>query len=108
MWDGEFCGTIGFRWQPGTEVLPPHCLGHIGYSVVPWKRNKGYATKALQDLLPDAKAEGLTYVEITTDPANIASQKVIESNGGVLVKRFYKGPQYGGTESLMFRIFFNN
>jgi len=35
MWDGEFCGQIAFRWQPGTEALPPHCLGHVGYSVVP-------------------------------------------------------------------------
>src|SRR5262249_51162819 len=38
MWDGEFCGAIGFRWQPGTAELPPHVLGHIGFSVVPWKR----------------------------------------------------------------------
>lgn len=30
LWDGEFCGSIGLRWQPGTEDLPPHCLGHIG------------------------------------------------------------------------------
>ena len=22
MWDGEFCGTIGFRWVPGTPELP--------------------------------------------------------------------------------------
>src|SRR5438034_1374776 len=21
MWDGEFCGSIGFRWQRGTEAL---------------------------------------------------------------------------------------
>lgn len=35
IWDGEFCGTIGLRWQPGTQALPPTCLGHIGYSVVP-------------------------------------------------------------------------
>ena len=21
MWDGEFCGVIGFRWQPGTSRL---------------------------------------------------------------------------------------
>jgi serine/threonine protein kinase len=35
MWDGEFCGDIGFRWQPGTAALPPTCLGHIGYGVVP-------------------------------------------------------------------------
>jgi len=38
MWDREFCGTIGFRWQPGTTDLLPYCLGHVGYSVVPWKR----------------------------------------------------------------------
>src|SRR5690242_6661269 len=29
LWDGEFCGSIGFRWQPDTEALPPHILGHI-------------------------------------------------------------------------------
>lgn len=38
MWDGEFVGTSGFRWQPGTEALPRYVLGHIGYAVVPWKR----------------------------------------------------------------------
>src|SRR5690242_10782152 len=38
LWDGEFCGTIGLRWQSDTTDLPPHCLGHIGYAVVPWKR----------------------------------------------------------------------
>jgi hypothetical protein len=26
---GAFCGTIGFRWQPGTSALPAHVLGHI-------------------------------------------------------------------------------
>ena len=26
MWDGEFCGSIGFRWQKGTNELPPYCL----------------------------------------------------------------------------------
>lgn len=38
LWDGDFAGSIGFRWQPGTTALPPHCLGHIGYAVVPWKQ----------------------------------------------------------------------
>ena len=47
MWDDEFAGSIGFRWQPGTSALPPHCLGHIGYAVVPWKQGRGYATRAL-------------------------------------------------------------
>jgi predicted acetyltransferase len=106
MWDGEFCGTIGFRWQPGTTDLPPHCLGHIGFSVVPWKRRKGYATTALRMLLPDASKEGLEFVELTTDPTNIGSQRVIEANGGVLVEQFIKPKQYGLTEGLRYRIYF--
>ncbi len=104
MWDGEFCGTIGFRWQKGTNELPPHCLGHIGYSVVPWKRRLGYATAALRQMLPEAKSVGLKYVEITTDLENEASQRVILANGGVLVEHFRKPPQYGGKPSLRFRI----
>jgi predicted acetyltransferase len=104
MWDGEFCGSIGFRWQPGTAELPPHVLGHVGYSVVPWKRGRGYATRALALFLPQVKAEGLDYVELTTDPDNVASQRVITANGGVLVERFTKTPQYGGTEGLRYRI----
>ncbi|MCE2990800.1 MAG: GNAT family N-acetyltransferase [Burkholderiales bacterium] len=104
MWDGEFCGTIGFRWQKGTNELPPHCLGHIGYSVVPWKRRLGYATAALRQVLPEAKSVGLKYVEITTDLENEASQRVILANGGVLVEHFRKPPQYGGKPSLRFRI----
>jgi predicted acetyltransferase len=104
LWDENFCGSIGFRWQPGTEALPPHVLGHIGYAVVPWKRGRGYATRALALLLPHARAEGLRFVELTTDPDNLPSQKVITGNGGVLVKRFVKEAAYGNEEALLFRI----
>lgn len=104
MWDGEFCGSIGLRWQPGTEALPAHVLGHIGYAVVPWKQRRGHATRALRDMLPRAREEGLAWVDLTTDPANVASQRVIAANGGVLVERFVKPPQYGGIEGLRFRI----
>ena len=104
IWDGEFCGSIGFRWQPGTEALPPHCLGHIGYAVVPWMRRRGCATRALALMLPEARKEGLDYVELTTDVDNLPSQKVITANGGALVKRFRKEPAYGEVEALLFRI----
>jgi predicted acetyltransferase len=104
IWDDGFCGSIGFRWQPGTEALPPHCLGHIGYAVVPWKRRHGYATRALARLLPEARKEGLKYVELTTDVTNLPSQKVITNNGGVFVKRFRKDPAYGDVEGLLWRI----
>jgi predicted acetyltransferase len=104
MWDGEFCGSIGFRWQPGTTALPPYCLGHVGYSVVAWKRRRGYATRALQLLLPHARAVGLAYIELTTDAENVASRRVIETNGGTLVEHFHKPDVFGGAESLRFRI----
>lgn len=104
MWDGEFCGSIGLRWQMGTTELPPYCLGHVGYSVVPWKRRRGYATRALRLLLPHARAEGLVHLEVTTDADNVASRRVIETNGGILVERFHKPQTHGGAPSLRFRI----
>lgn len=104
IWDGEFCGSVGFRWQPGTEALPPHVLGHVGYAVVPWKRRRGYATRALALLLPEAAAVGLRWVEVTTDTDNVASRCVVEANGGVLVAHFDKPAVYGGTPSVRYRI----
>ncbi|NDC39172.1 MAG: GNAT family N-acetyltransferase [Proteobacteria bacterium] len=104
IWDGEFVGSIGLRWQPGTTELPPHCLGHIGYAVVPWKRGQGYATAALKLMLVEAAAVGLPFVELTTDSDNIASQRVIKAAGGYLHESFIKPAQFGGGPGLRFRI----
>ena len=104
MWDGEFCGSIGFRWQPGTSALPSYCLGHIGYSVVPWKRAAATPPARWRCCCRRSRKEGLDYVELTTDPDNLPSQKVITANGGALVKRFRKEPAYGEAEALLFRI----
>jgi predicted acetyltransferase len=104
MWDGEFCGAVGFRWQHGTEALPPYCLGHIGYAVVPWKRRRGYAMQALREILLDAKAEGLRYVEITTRPDNLASQRVIEANGGIVLEEFTTPASLGGHREVRYRV----
>lgn len=104
IWDGEFAGSIGFRWTKDGGPLPPHVLGHIGYAVPPWKQGLGYATLALAAILDDARNRGLSFVELTTDPDNPASQRVIEKNGGKLVRRFAKPAMYGGAESLLWRI----
>jgi predicted acetyltransferase len=104
MWDGAFCGSIGFRWQPGTSALPPHVLGHIGYAVVPWKRGRGCAKRALALMLIEACGKGLTFVHVTTHPDNAASQAVIRANGGHLIERFHEPAVHGGRESLRFRI----
>lgn len=104
VWDGEFAGSINVRWQPGTTDLPPTCLGHIGYAVVPWKRGRGYATLALSAMLPIAAAQGLPFVEITTDEDNVASQRVVEAAGGIAVQRFTKLEASGGGPAVRYRV----
>lgn len=109
MWDeddaaGPFAGSIGLRWTKDGSPLPPHVLGHIGYAVVPWQRRRGHATRALALMLPLARERGLHQVEITTDPDNLASQRVITANGGVLVATFDKGAAYGHAPGLRYRI----
>jgi predicted acetyltransferase len=106
MWDAQgFIGSIGLRWAAGGGAeLPPHVLGHIGYAVVPWRRREGHATRALALLLPLARAQGLPWVDITTDPDNLASQRVVTANGGTLLGPFTKGLAYGLTPGLLYRI----
>ncbi|RYE90670.1 MAG: GNAT family N-acetyltransferase [Myxococcales bacterium] len=82
--DGEFCGAINLRYQPGTAALPPHCPGHIGYAIVPWKRGLGHAKAALAMVLPVAREVGLPHVVLVCDESNVASRHVIEASGGDL------------------------
>jgi predicted acetyltransferase len=82
IWDGAFCGSINFRFQPDTEDLPPTVSGHVGYAVIPAKRGRGIATRALALVLPHAAAVGLKRVLVTCDVDNVGSHKVILANGG--------------------------
>jgi predicted acetyltransferase len=102
--DAGFAGSINLRWMKGHAALPPFVLGHAGYAVVPWQRQRGFATQALAQLLVLARGHGLPFVDLTTDADNLPSQKVITANGGVLVEHFSKPEMYGGKASLRFRI----
>lgn len=57
--------------------------GHIGYSVHPDERRKGYATRMLALALSEARKRGLRRVLITCDEDNVASARTIQANGGV-------------------------
>ena len=98
MWDGEMCGSIGSVGNPERRNCLPTCSAISWYSVVPWKRRRGYATAALGLMLVDAAAEGLEFVEVTTDIDNVASQRVIVANRGDLVERFRRADAYGGSD----------
>jgi predicted acetyltransferase len=65
--------------------------GHIGYSVRPSERRKGYATRMLQMALQKCAEMGLEKVLIACDKENIGSAKVIMNNGGVLESEITDG-----------------
>lgn len=64
--------------------------GHIGYSVVPGERRKGYATQMLRATLPVCKELGITKVLITCIKGNEGSKKTILNNGGVYESAVYE------------------
>jgi predicted acetyltransferase len=104
MWDGEFAGTIDLRWSPDGEALPDDVPGHIGYGTVEWKRGRGYAGSALDMMLVLAAEEGMTEVELVTDVDNLASQRVVERNGGIRVQEFAQVERLGGGRAIRWRI----
>ena len=63
--------------------------GHIGYAVRPSERRRGLASQMLAQGLRLAKDCGLTRVLCVCDEDNLASEKVIVKNGGVLENALY-------------------
>ena len=57
--------------------------GHIGYSVRPGERRKGYAKRMLAMALPFCRELGLGRVMITCIDGNLGSERTILANGGV-------------------------
>jgi len=58
--------------------------GHVGYSVLPAHRRRGYATEILRQSLIIARSVGVDRILITCDDDNIGSIRVIQSSGGKL------------------------
>ena len=57
--------------------------GHIGYSIRPSERGKGYAKEALRQGLQVAKEKNIKKALVTCSTENPASRAVIVANGGV-------------------------
>jgi predicted acetyltransferase len=81
----EYLGRIAIRHRL-TDFLR-EVGGHIGYDVRPTARRRGHATAMLRAALPTARGLGIDSALLTCDFDNVASRKVIESNGGVLEDR---------------------
>ena len=86
--DGRLVGMIQVRHY-FNEYLEKYA-GHIGYSVRPCERRKGYAKEMLRLALPYCKGLGLDRVLISCEPDNEGSRRTILSNGGVYESTVHK------------------
>lgn len=64
--------------------------GHIGYSIRPSERRKGYATSMLRAVLLFCKEIGLDKILISCVDGNIGSEKTIRNNGGIYESTVYE------------------
>lgn len=96
--DGKLIGLLNIRHRltPRLEMDG----GHIGYSVRPCQRRKGYAKEILRLGLDECRKLGFDSVLVTCKASNEASQRTIIANGGVLERTVF----YDGFERKHYRI----
>lgn len=84
--DDKMVGVIELRHHIDHPVLGVWG-GHVGYSVHPDERRKGYGKEMLRQGLEYCRLRGLDSVLITCDIDNTASERTILANGGVFERQ---------------------
>ena len=79
---GRALGFLNLRLRLNEGLL--NYAGHIGYSIRPSERGKGYAKESLRQGLQTAKEKNIKKALITCSTENPASRAVILANGGKL------------------------
>lgn len=80
--DNKIVGNLQIRHKLNKELLLHG--GHIGDSIRPSERRKGYATEQIRLALLKCKELGIDRVLMDCDKNNIGSAKSIIKNGGIL------------------------
>lgn len=83
--DGRIVGIIDLRHHINHPILGLWG-GHMGYTVRPFERGKGYAKEMLRQNLLHCRERGMERVMVTCAETNAASERVILANGGVYEK----------------------
>ncbi|MDL2248196.1 GNAT family N-acetyltransferase [Tyzzerella sp. OttesenSCG-928-J15] len=81
-----FIGSVSVRYELTSELI--NIGGHIGYSIRPNERGKGYGTKQLQLALDVCRKLGIENALLTCNNTNMASAAVIKKCGGVFESSF--------------------
>ena len=79
---GQALGFLNLRLRLNNFLLEKG--GHIGYSIRPSERGKGYAQEALRQGLQVAKEKNIKKALVTCSVNNPASRAVILANGGLI------------------------
>ena len=79
---GHALGFLNLRLRLNEGLL--NYAGHIGYSIRPSERGKGYAKETLRQGLQVAKEKNIKKALVTCSVNNPASRAVILANGGLL------------------------
>ena len=92
---GHTLGFLNLRLRLNEGLL--NYAGHIGYSIRPSERGKGYAKETLRQGLQVAKEKNIKKALVTCSVNNPASRTVILANGGLIedvrdgVERYWIG-----------------
>lgn len=78
----EMVGRISFRHALNESLLREG--GHIGFIVRPSARRQGVAREMLRQLVASERARSIGRLLVTCDEGNIASERTIRANGGIL------------------------
>jgi predicted acetyltransferase len=78
----EMVGRISLRHELNELLLRDG--GHIGYIVRPSARRQGVATEMLRQILLTDRARAIGRLLLTCDEDNLASERSIRKNGGIL------------------------
>ncbi len=90
--DNKIVGMINIRLALNEKLRKRS--GHIGYSIRPTERQKGYNKINLYLGLLVCQNYGIKEVFMDCDSTNLGSSKTIKSLGGIMVREYYDDEEY--------------
>jgi predicted acetyltransferase len=89
--DNKLIGMVNIRM---VQDLKDYKYGHIGYSIRPTERNKGYGKIQFYLALKELEKNNITQCQMNCENNNDISRKIIQSLGGVFEKNIENEEYY--------------